>query len=242
LGKRRAILHPPFRPTYFLLHTALLFLVLMWLLSIYGLVFGLAIGLPAYMIIIILFLSLIGSNINIPLFYMKSYRPIIKAQVVRIFFWDFVIPEVDWTEQRTLISVNFGGCIIPVILSLYLIYYMFMNLGLVALISWLFALSINSILVYSVARPVEGVGIVTPALLPPLFTVIVSEIFIYFLSTRFIFAFIYSLGTMSSLIGADLLNIRKIPKLGAPMASIGGAGIFDGIFLNGLLAVLLALF
>ena len=119
---------------------------------------------------------------------------------------------------------------------------MFINLGLVALISWLFALSINSILVYSVARPVEGVGIVTPALLPPLFTVIVSEIFIYFLPTRFIFAFIYSLGTMSSLIGADLLNIRKIPKLGAPMASIGGAGIFDGVFLNGLLAVLLALF
>jgi uncharacterized membrane protein len=29
-------------------------------------------------------------------------------------------------------------------------------------------------------------------------------------------------------------------KLGAPLASIGGAGTFDGIFLNGIFAVLLA--
>jgi uncharacterized membrane protein len=42
------------------------------------------------------------------------------------------------------------------------------------------------------------------------------------------------------LIGADLFNLRKIGNLGAPVASIGGAGTFDGIFLNGILAVLLA--
>jgi uncharacterized membrane protein len=42
------------------------------------------------------------------------------------------------------------------------------------------------------------------------------------------------------LIGADLLNLDKLHGLGAPMASLGGAGIFDGIFLMGLLAVLLA--
>lgn len=242
MSKKKTFLHPPFRPVYFLLHAFLLLFILMWLLSIYGLIFGLAIGLPAYVIIIIFFLSLIGSNINIPLFYMKSYRPIITARLVRVFFWDFVVPEVDWTERKTLISVNVGGCIIPVILSLYLLYYMFMELGLFVLILWLIALSVNSLLVYSVAQPVEGVGIVTPALLPPLFTVIVGELFISFIPTKFIFAFIYSLGTMSSLIGADILNIKKIPKLGAPMASIGGAGIFDGVFLNGILAVLLVLF
>ncbi len=46
-----------------------------------------------------------------------------------------------------------------------------------------------------------------------------------------------SLGT---LIGADLMNLDKVRGLGAPVASIGGAGKFDGIFLTGLLAVLLA--
>src|SRR6266404_1679814 len=47
-------------------------------------------------------------------------------------------------------------------------------------------------------------------------------------------------GSMGTLIGADLLNLDKISGLGAPVASIGGAGTFDGIFLTGILAVLLA--
>ena len=36
------------------------------------------------------------------------------------------------------------------------------------------------------------------------------------------------------------MNLDKIKKLGAPVASIGGAGTFDGIFSTGVLAVLLA--
>jgi uncharacterized membrane protein len=50
----------------------------------------------------------------------------------------------------------------------------------------------------------------------------------------------YVSGVLGSLIGADLSNLRKIPKLGAQVASIGGAGTFDGIFLTGIIAVLLA--
>ena len=49
----------------------------------------------------------------------------------------------------------------------------------------------------------------------------------------------YILGT---LIGADLLNLGKVQGLGAPVASIGGAGTFDGVFLTGIIAVLLASF
>ena len=39
---------------------------------------------------------------------------------------------------------------------------------------------------------------------------------------------------------AELLNLGRIQGLGAPVASIGGAGTFDGIFVTGILAVLLA--
>ena len=46
-------------------------------------------------------------------------------------------------------------------------------------------------------------------------------------------------GSMGTLIGADLLNLDKIQGLGAPVASIGGAGTFDGVFLTGIIAVLL---
>ena len=44
---------------------------------------------------------------------------------------------------------------------------------------------------------------------------------------------------MGALVGADLTNLGGITKLGAPMVSIGGAGTFDGVFLTGVIAVLL---
>ncbi|HTL91635.1 MAG TPA: DUF1614 domain-containing protein, partial [Steroidobacteraceae bacterium] len=50
----------------------------------------------------------------------------------------------------------------------------------------------------------------------------------------------YICGSFGTLIGADLLNLGAIQAMGAPVASIGGAGTFDGIFVTGLLAVLYA--
>jgi uncharacterized membrane protein len=47
-------------------------------------------------------------------------------------------------------------------------------------------------------------------------------------------------GSLGTLIGANLLNLDKVQGLRAPVASIGGAGTFDGIFLTGILAVLIA--
>ena len=42
------------------------------------------------------------------------------------------------------------------------------------------------------------------------------------------------------LLGADLFRVKDIRRLGAPVASIGGAGPFGGVFITGLVAVLLA--
>jgi len=53
-------------------------------------------------------------------------------------------------------------------------------------------------------------------------------------------ALAYVGGSLGTLIGADLLNLGTVQRLGAPVASIGGAGTFDGIFLTGIMAVLLA--
>ena len=47
-------------------------------------------------------------------------------------------------------------------------------------------------------------------------------------------------GSLGTLIGADLLNLGNIRGLGAQVASIGGAGTSDGIFLIGIVAVLIA--
>ena len=47
-------------------------------------------------------------------------------------------------------------------------------------------------------------------------------------------------GTLGTLIDADLTNLRDADHSAASVESIGGAGTFDGIFLTGLVAVILA--
>jgi uncharacterized membrane protein len=100
------------------------------------------------------------------------------------------------------------------------------------------ATAIMTMATYRFAKPIKGVGIALPAFLPPLIAALVSVIVAYHGAP----VVAYISGTIGTLIGADILNLKKIKELGAPVASIGGAGTFDGIFLNGIIAVLLAVF
>ena len=86
------------------------------------------------------------------------------------------------------------------------------------------------------ARPVQGLGITVPTVVPPLIAAGVALL----LSWQHAAPLAYIAGTLGTLLGADILNLGKIEGLGAPVASIGGAGTFDGVFLTGILAVLLA--
>jgi uncharacterized membrane protein len=79
-------------------------------------------------------------------------------------------------------------------------------------------------------------GIAEPIFVPPLAAAAAALL----ISRRFAPALAYISGSLGTLIGADLLNIKNLQGLGAPVVSIGGAGTFDGIFLTGILAVLLA--
>src|SRR5262245_7595461 len=89
---------------------------------------------------------------------------------------------------------------------------------------------------YLIAQPVPGIGIALPIFAPALMTGIVAVL----LSREHAAQLAYIGGSLGTLIGADLLNLGSISGLGAPVMSIGGAGTFDGIFLTGILAVLLA--
>ncbi|MEO0135725.1 MAG: DUF1614 domain-containing protein, partial [candidate division WOR-3 bacterium] len=85
------------------------------------------------------------------------------------------------------------------------------------------------------SRPVPGIGIVMPAIIPPIFSAIFALIF----GKPNPSAVAYISGVLGVLIGADLLNLSKIRKTNYSILSIGGAGVFDGIFLVGIIAVLL---
>ena len=135
---------------------------------------------------------------------------------------------VEW--PGTIIAVNVGGAVIPGLLSLYLLARnRLWGLGLIAIVA-------VTVVCHILAKPVPGLGIALPVFVPPASAAIVALL----LSRRYAAPLAYIGGSLGILIGADLLNLGKVQGLGAPVASIGGAGTFDGIFLTGILAVLLA--
>jgi uncharacterized membrane protein len=177
---------------------------------------------------LLLVLSFLGSYVNIPIWQLSPH-PVDSAGVVFFHGMLHVIPLVrDW--PGTVIAVNVGGAIIPVFLSIYLL--VKNNLSRQSLLGVI----IVAVVVHLMAQPVNGVGIAVPTYIPPLIAAAVG----FLLSRRHAPPLAYIAGSLGTLIGADLLNLGKIQGLGAPVASIGGAGTFDGIFLTGILAVLLA--
>ena len=188
-------------------------------------------GLPPEMAFTALLVSLVGSYINIPITHVAGGQPH-PAEVVRSFGIRYRVPT-RYVTDSTIVAVNVGGAVVPVLISIYLL----MQMPAI-IVPALIGVAIVTAIVHRFAMPVPGMGIATPMLIPP----IVAALCGYFLGSsqhhRDAVAFIS--GVIGTLIGADLLNLGKLRDLGAPVASIGGAGTFDGIFLTGIVAVLLA--
>ncbi|MHC1755639.1 MAG: DUF1614 domain-containing protein [Methanosarcina sp.] len=198
------------------------------------------IGFSAEDALLILLLSLLGSGINIPLTTLKSDIPVVKENYIKVFGISYRVPIRQMVKNETVLAINVGGAVIPVLISAYLLT-QFPSSFLLAGAGVMIVAAIT----YSVAKPIRGVGIATPALVPPLTAVLTAVLLTSVVHIpgcpaepcRVIIA--YTGGVLGTLIGADLLNLGKIKNLGAPIASIGGAGTFDGIFLSGFIALLL---
>lgn len=165
---------------------------------------------PRYAFAVML-LSLFGSGVDIPLF------AIVSGSSAR-------------AATPTVVALNVGGALIPILVSLYLLVRTAMY------VRMLIGTAIVAAVVHSLAQLVPGVGIAVPMLVPPLVAAGVALL----LAFRRAPPVAYVAGSMGTLIGADLLNLGQIARLGAPVVSIGGAGTFDGVFLTGILAGLLA--
>lgn len=198
------------------------------------------IGFSAEDAFLILLLSLLGSGINIPLKTLRSDIPVVRENYVKVFGISYRIPILQRVRNETVIAINVGGAVIPVLISAYLLTQFpssFLPAGI--------GIAVVAAITYAVAKPIRGVGIATPALVPPLTAALTAILLTSVIhlpgcpaeSCRVIIA--YTGGVLGTLIGADLFNLGKIKNLGAPIASIGGAGTFDGIFLSGFIALLL---
>jgi len=208
---------------------ALAFVVLVVLIQLRILRYAyMKLGLGPGMAMVLLLGSLIGSYFNIPVTVLPAQN-IRSGEVIDFFGMQYVVPLVEhW--PGTVLAVNVGGAVIPTIMSTYLVlrYQLWLRASI--------AVIVIALIIHAMATPVRGVGIAVPVFAP----VVVTAILAFLLSRDYAAPLAYIGGSMGTLIGADLMNLDRINGLGAPVASIGGAGTFDGIFLTGILAVLLA--
>src|SRR3569833_400132 len=100
----------------------------------------------------------------------------------------------------------------------------------------LLAVAVVAVACHLMAQPVRGMGIALPVFAPILVTAATALL----ISRRYAAPLAYIAGSMGTLVGAGLVHLGVIRGLGTPVASIGGAGTFDGIFLTSILAVVLA--
>lgn len=186
-------------------------------------------GLPPALGLMVLFLSLLGSVINLPVTGIKSQVHI--EELTQPSYWGLLRMPVRPFHNETQISINLGGCLIPAALSIYL----FSNSAL-SLPSTLLGIAIITMISYFFSRPIQGLGIGMPILVAPVSAALVGLL----ISPEQSAPLAYISGTLGVLIGADLLHMKDISRLGTPYASIGGAGTFDGIFITGIVAAMLA--
>ena len=230
------LIYAPAKMLFMLIFVLLLLVVISFLFLDLARTAFTKIGFSWSQALFVLLASLLGSSINIPLTNLECREPMVRERYVRAFGISYRVPILDVVSCRTLLAVNLGGAVIPSLISIALIHRFPDSLP-YALLAILFVALLTNL----VARPVKGLGIVTPALLPPLSAALSATILVYLAGAPhdLIFLIAYVSGTLGTLLGADIMNLNKIRDLGAPVASIGGAGTFDGVFLSGLIAVLL---
>lgn len=166
----------------------------------------------------------LGSTINLPLVQLSSDPAAPPATL------ETPPPSTEY-RGSTLLMVNVGGCLMPVAFCIYLLNHMtldpqplFTILAVVAAVSYRFS------------QPVPGVGIAIPTFIPPAVAALLAAL----IDPKQAAPAAYIAGTLGVLIGADLLKLNSLRLMRVPVLSIGGAGTFDGVFLAGLLAALLA--
>jgi len=186
-------------------------------------------GLSPNSALTLLLVSVIGSLVNLPLFKIKAESPEQPPPLPALL--SLLRHNMPAFTGQTIIAMNIGGCMVPIIFSLFLM----LNNPL-PILDALLAITIVSAISYFTSRPIPGLGIGMPFLIAPLMAAAVALLINPELSAPLA----YIGGTLGVLIGADLLRLKDIRRMGTPVAAIGGAGTFDGIFITGIIAVILA--
>lgn len=217
-----------------LLLVVFLFLLLPWLfLDIILIALG-KLSIAPQLAPLIVLVMFVGSLINIPVL-----REPVPAQLrhhpLSIWGLERYWPGMYKEVRERIIAINLGGFVVPILLVVYEVLLIGSQYPEV-LLPLLIAVLINVYVCYLLAQPVPQIGITLPALVPGVMAAICALLLAPTLAAPVAFC----AGVLGPVIGADLMYLKKIRETHVGLASIGGAGTFDGIVISGLVAVLLA--
>lgn len=151
--------------------------------------------------------------------------------------WGVNIPILPVGDA--FLTVNLGGALIPVFLVAWWIRSGKLDAGKAVI-----GIVLVSIVAFFIVRFEPDVGIITtcPTCLAPS---LVALVFALLVTVPFVIRSVpvaYAAGSIGSLLGADIYNLPQILNFfaqtgGSSTISIGGAGVFDMVFLAGILAM-----
>ncbi len=188
-------------------------------------------GIPPLVGLGIVFCILLGSLINIPLKRIKSVSKVPMDLRLSYGVNPWFYRQIS-QKNELIIAVNVGGCLVPLAIALYQLLRLF-NAGMVLMP--VIVITINVIVCYHLSIVKKGVGVLLPAFVPGILAALSGLM----LTPENPAAVAFCAGILGPLIGADLLSLKQIIKLNSGIASIGGAGTFDGIVISGFIALLL---
>jgi uncharacterized membrane protein len=160
--------------------------------------------------------ALLGSQLNIPITSLVYGVMNINAPV-----------DGGLAVARKLLLINVGGALLPAVFSVYLL------IRRRLLVPGLAGILIVAVVLQKIVAPTAGIGITAPFWIAPLLAGVTAS----FLGGRHRIELAYIAGSIGTLLGADLMNLDAILEMKESIASIGGMGVADGIFMCGPLAV-----
>jgi len=142
-------------------------------------------------------------------------------------------------HEYWIVGINVGGAVIPVLLSIYLSLKnrlkpirVFLGTGIVTLVTYL----------VTYPDPEKGIVSTFPLWILPIVIASLVSLFFYLKEKRKAAPLAYVIGTLGVLIGADcfhLISLLENEVHTTRNAVIGGANVFDMVFITGILAVFL---
>lgn len=198
----------------------------------------LALGLSSRVALLLVIAIFLGSLFNVPV-WRRSGASVIEYRPQSLFGLERLAPRLAPRLVRAgdeqIVALNIGGCIVPTLIVVYELLRLAAGGG-AAVVPALAVIALNVVVCHRLARPVAGLGILLPALVPGCLAALAAQLFAGGNAP----AVAFCAGVLGSLIGADVLHLRDLGRRGIGVLSIGGAGTFDGIVISGFLALLLS--